>query len=153
MSDAPKKKKFFEKLKSIKHIEIIIAVAAVAIMLLLYFSTKAVESNKDNNTQGTYSNYCEKIEQELTLTLSAMKGVGKTKLIINWESGVASSSNSSQTPNSSKTDSKKEVYPSVVGVIIICQGGEDVKIKIQIINAVSVLLNVSPNKINVYPMA
>ena len=99
--------------------------------------------------------------------LEAMKGVGKVKVVVNWESGVEkiiayatsnSGNNVTTTPTiiqSQGTSSPivlKEVYPKALGVIIICQGGNNIAVKLDVMNAVSVLLDIPQNKINVYPM-
>lgn len=168
MNEESKFKKFIAKIKRTKHIEIIVAVVAVLIMLLVYFSTKVNFSSKANeDTTTKIQSYCEKIERELTETLSVMKGVGKTKIVINWESSVEkliayitnnSPNSSTSTPSIIQSGGSqspivlKEIYPKAVGVIIVCVGGDDVKTKINVINAVSVLLNITPEKINVYAM-
>lgn len=167
MSNESKIKKFFKSIKEKKHIEIIIAVIAVVIMLVLYFSTKLPATKKEKTPSVAASNYCEKMEQELIGTLEAMKGVGKVKAVISWESGVEtviayatsnSGGNITTTPiiitsqGSSSPIVLKELYPKALGVIVICQGGDSVAVKLDIMNAVSAFLDISQNKVNVYAM-
>ena len=170
MSSA-KIKGFFAKLRSKKHFETIIAIVAVVVMLVLYFSVKSGSSKsaqKATSVQTTVaSDYCEKTEQKLIAALESMSGVGKVKTVISWESGVekviAYATNSAgntitttptviQTQGSSGPIVLKELYPKALGVIIICQGGNNVAVKLDVMQAVSVLLDISQNKINVYPM-
>ena len=167
MSNDSKIKQFIASLKEKKHIEIVIAVLAVVVMLILYFSIK-VGTNKTSEEAGVIgSDYCERVEKELVSALENMKGVGKVKLVVNWESGVetviayataTSSSGVTTTPTlvqsqgSSKPIVLKEIYPKALGVVIICQGGNNVSVKLDVMNAVSVLLGISQNKVNVFAM-
>lgn len=168
MNNESKIKKLIASLKAKKHLEIIIAVIAVAVMLILYFSTKFTSASAKTNTEPvSVSDYCERTQSELTAALSAMKGVGKTKVVINWESGVeqviayatsTSGDNITTTPTiiqsqgSSSPIVLKELHPKALGVIIICEGGDNVAVKLDVINAVSALLDIAQNKVNVYAM-
>lgn len=162
-----------KKIKSIKNIEIIVAVIAVVVMLVIYFSTKinigssSTNKNDKDSLKQQLDNYCTRMEVQLTTTISSIKGAGETKIIINWESSVeiviayitSTGSNSStsapqviQNNGNSEPIVLKELYPKALGVIIVCQGGNNVSVKLDIINAVSTLLNITPDKICVYAM-
>lgn len=155
------------KIKKIKHIELIIAGIAIIIMLVIYFSTVLFPTNKTDNKTNVNSreDYCTKIEKDLTRALSKMTGAGEVEVVINWESSVESiiayitnSGNNSVTSTPQIIQGNgvsgpiilKELYPKAIGVIIICKGGDDVKVKLDIITAVSVLLDITQDKINVY---
>ena len=153
MKTESKIKKWISSLKSKKHLELVIAVIAVVIMLVLYFSTRAGSASKT--------------ERQLVEALEAMKGVGKVKAVVSWESGVekviayaTSNSGNSVTTTPIVIQSQgisspivlKELYPKALGVIIICQGGNNIAVKLDVMNAVSALLNISQNKVNVYAM-
>lgn len=170
MKNESKIKKWIQSLKDKKRLEIVIAVVAVVLMLVLYFSSRkspTVSASANDNFAVSASDYCQRTEKELATALEAMKGVGKVNVVIHWESGVeriiayatsSSGNNVSTTPTiiSSQGASSpivlKELYPKAVGVIIICQGGDNIAVKLDVINAVSVLLDVSQNKVNVYAM-
>lgn len=168
MKTESKIKQFIASLKTKKHLEIIIAVIAVAVMLIIYFSARANDAKTSNSDAPTVSaDYCGKTERELVSALEAMKGVGKVKVVVNWESSVEkiiayatsnSGNNVTTTPTviqiqgASSPIILKEVYPKALGVIIICQGGNNIAVKLDIMNAVSVLLDIPQNKINVYAM-
>ena len=167
MSSA-KIKGFFANLKSKKHFETVVAIIAVVVMLVLYFSVKTGSSKRTQTTAApTVHDYCERTEQKLGDALESMQGVGKVKTVISWESGVetviAYATNTAgnsitttptviQTQGSSGPIVLKELYPKALGVIIICQGGNNVAVKLDVMRAVSALLDISQNKINVYPM-
>lgn len=159
-----------DKLKKIKHVEVIIAVIAIVVMLAIYFSAKFGSSSKKAEAieqVADSSSYCRQMESHLTEALGSIAGVGKIKLVINWESSVESviayvtnngTNSSTSTPqiiqstSGSKPIVLKEIYPKALGVIIVCEGGGNVGTKLDIINAVSVLLNITPDKISVYAM-
>ena len=169
MSKDGKVSKIFDKFKKIKHIEIIIAVIAVIIMLFIYFGAK-FGTGADKSTaseQLSASDYCNQMISDLEEALGGIAGVGKLKLVINWESSVESviayitnngTNSSTSTPQiiqstgGGKPIVLKEIYPKALGVIIVCEGGGNVSTKLDIINAVSVLLNITPDKISVYAM-
>ena len=160
----------FSKLKKVKHAEIIIAIVAVVVMLAIYFSAKINSSTKKvNRSEQTSknSNYCRQMEANLNEALGSIAGVGKIKLVINWESSVESviayitnngTNSSTSTPQIIQGASGgqpvvlREIYPKALGVIIVCEGGGNVGTKLDIINAVSVLLDITPDKISVYAM-
>ena len=163
-----KLKKITSKIKSIKHIEIIIAVIAVIIMLIIYFTTLTPTKAKDNSdaqTSAVKADYCTQMKHEITDAVANMCGSSPT-VVISWESSVesviayitnSSSSGTSSSPQiitvqgTSSPIILKEIYPKALGVVVICQGGDNVKTKLDIISAVSVLLDITPDKINVFP--
>lgn len=161
-------KSVIAKIRGIKHFEILVAVVAVVVMLIIYVSMLLPDkSGTDAGAAAEESDYCTEMERALTETVSALKGAGKTKAVIRWESGVEAviayvSSTGGNTSTSSPqivtgADGSgpivlKEIYPKALGAIIICEGGDNVRVKLDIINAVSVLLDLTPENICVYPM-
>jgi len=167
------------RLKKVKHIELYIAGIAVVVMLAIYFGSQPFAqgasvsgSSPAKNTQqaaaSAKEDYCARMERELAETLSKMDGAGETRVIINWESGVeaviayitnASQNGTSASPQvitgggSQSPIVLKEIYPKAVGVVVMTQGGAVVKVKLDIINAVSVLLDIKPDKIQVLTMS
>ncbi len=168
MNSESKIKKFFASIKAKKHWEIVIAVIAVVVMLVLYFSAGKKNTTKANadETVAT-SDYCERMERELSEALAAMQGVGKVKVVVNWESSVErviayatsiSGGNTTTTPTIIQSQGTsapivlKELYPKALGVLIICQGGSNVAVKLDIVNATSTMLGIAQSKVNVYAM-
>ncbi len=130
-------KRMWEKLKSVRHIEIIIAVIAVAIMLFVYFgssaSCSAVSETGINGAADEYD-YCTKVTGELESKLSEIEGVGDATVLVNWESGV--------------TDDDTG-FPKAEGVIIICDGGNDISVKLKLISSVAAYFGIDEDSINV----
>ena len=82
-------KSVIAKIRGIKHFEILVAVVAVVVMLIIYVSTLLPgKSGTDAGAAVSGSDYCTEMERALTETVSALKGAGKTKAVIRWESGV-----------------------------------------------------------------
>lgn len=131
------------KLKNVKHKEIIIAVVAVIIMLIIYFSSFGSSTKKQQIAADT--DYCSMMQTRLKDLISEIDGVGRADVIISWTGGVET-----LTQNSANGNSKKEIYPRAIGVIIVCEGGSNAKVKIDIIMAVSTLMDISAEKVLVY---
>ncbi len=125
---------FFGRLKKIKHIEIVIAAVAIGIILLVYFGTSCNSSENAgiNDTDGEYD-YCTEVVKELESKLSGSEGVGEASVLIYWK----------------ETSDGEERTFVPEGVIIICDGGNDIAVKMRLISSVAAYLGISENKINV----
>lgn len=151
--------KLIEKLKSIKHIEIIIAVIALAIMLLIYFSSTSDNKSNSSATKGTSLDYCAKMETDIEQLIAKIKGAGEAKVVIGWESENVNVSDDSGYSDSnfgfSNWSSSRTIIQSIPkarSAVVVCQGGENASVKISIIMAVSKLLNISTDNVLVYSM-
>lgn len=121
------------------------------------------------------------LEEKIALNLEKMKGVGKVKVLVTYNSTLkkefardesVTKRNSTETDKEGgtretveETESNRivlagnsgalivvEERPQVAGVLIIAEGASDPKVKEQIFEAVRTLLNIQPSKINVAPM-
>ncbi|HHV63627.1 MAG TPA: stage III sporulation protein AG [Peptococcaceae bacterium] len=121
------------------------------------------------------------LEEKIASNLESIKGVGKTKVLVTYTSGLYKeyARDQSTTKRTSQetdreggvrkteevTESNKlvlagnsnpvvvvEQRPEIAGVLVIAQGANDPKIKEQIFEAVKTLLNISPSKISVAPL-
>lgn len=167
------------KLFSGKYIRfvILIVLALVGILILLPDTNKV--SVKESSSYYTYSNftttlqYCSKLEEKLKSVLSSVKGAGNVDVMITvdgspelvyaTDSDEKVSTNSSGTTTSSNSSSPiivtingsdnalilTENLPAVKGVIVVSSGANNVSVKIDILNAVSKLLDISVDKISV----
>ena len=154
---------FFARLKKIKHIEIIVAVIAVVVMLVIYFSSIAPSKKGETVTREDVDNYCTRMTDEITAAVKNLNGVGKAKVVINWsgsveyvyaQNGDGSSSPLQvvQTSGSYQPILIRIIYPKAVGVLVVCEGGSNAKIKVDVIMAVSTLLDISTDKVLVFEM-
>jgi len=160
----------YTRLKKIKHIEFYIAGIAIAIMLLIYFSANifgGTKTNADESQNITYDNYIVQQENKVTSMVRQMKGVGKADVAIRFESSIEyilavitteSSNGTSTTPilvtenGVTKPIIVQEIYPKAKGVVVVCEGAKDAKVKLQVIDAVSIMLDLVKEKIVVTPM-
>lgn len=125
--------------------------------------------------------YEENLEAKLEETLSYVYGVGKVKVMISFENGKeivtkndfsketsdiveeASNGDKRQTKNYNQSSTTvkidgdsplivKEINPKILGVVIVAEGGGDINVKNNLINATKALLNVDIHKIEVLKM-
>lgn len=162
-----KKPSVFSNLKKIKHIEFYVAGIAIALMLLVYFSATIFKSSSTNSSgnsppEMSYADYQRRVEANLTKVVSTMKGVGDTHVAIAWESSVElviayitvnNGGSLSSTPQLvtengvTKPLVIKEVYPTIIGVALTVEGADDTRVRLNILDTVSVLLHIPYEKI------
>lgn len=154
--------KLKEKLKNLKNKEIIIAVVAVIVMLIVYFVGGTGKTVESISTAGDAIDYREKIETELREAIIRLSGDKNVKVIVSWESGTESLIAYSTTENQNSTTKTptvvqggkpivlKEIYPKALGAVVVVKGGNEVKLKLDIVNAVAAITNLSPEKVAVY---
>jgi stage III sporulation protein AG len=160
------------RLKGVKHIEFYIAGIAIGLMLFVYFGAtifggQADTPNNNSPPDVSFGDYQRRIEYNAKTVVSSMRGVGRTEIAIAWESSVElviayitinNGGNTSLTPQlvtengTTKPIVVKEIYPQVLGVAISCEGGNDARVRLAVIDTVSILLNVSQTKVIVQGM-
>lgn len=111
----------FQKLKNIKHIEIVIAVIFAVVILLIYLSS--VGSSKSTSTTNGQTD----LEIRLCGILEDLEGVGKVSVMINY------------------LDEKQ----TMAGVVVVASGANDVSVKLQILRAVETVLNLPTTNIEI----
>ena len=104
-------------------------------MLLVYFTNSC--GNNENSgistDEGEYD-YCTRVVEELETKLSEIEDVGEVSVLISW---------------TSTADSTENAYPKPEGVIIICDGGDNISVKVRLISSVASYFGIAENKINV----
>ena len=88
----------FNKIKKIKHLDIILTVLFIAIILLIYFSsfsftqTKENSNSNSNTQQGqastTFEEYVLSLTNQIENIVSSIKGAGNTKVMLYFEEGI-----------------------------------------------------------------
>lgn len=148
-------KEFFSKIK----IEYLIVFGLGCLALFIFIS-----SIKPNETENiSINSYVQNLESGLQKSLSKVNGAGKTEVKISVKSGM-------QTVLATKTENidgkpvvspiivggkpvvLKEDYPEIIGVIIVCEGANNLSVKMSLINAVCVYLNVTQDKVEILKM-
>lgn len=167
------------KLKKVKNIEIAIAVILLAVILLIYAgvtnysnkTSKALSSEKNNSKDA--------LEMKLESILSEISGAGKVKVMITYDGSIeyitantsnintnTSTDNNRTTKTTSTTTSPvivnnngssgpvfiKEIEPKVKGVIVVAEGADNIKVRIELMRAVMVALNIGAENIEIFDM-
>lgn len=132
-------------LKSDKSVKIILA-AGAALMLIIAFggffggSTKTEEAGY---SRAELAEYEARLEKRLSDILSEIKGIGKTEVMITLDGAE-------QTEYGKSKDMLLSVTaPRVRGVIVVCDGGDNIAVKEKVINAVSGVFGISTTRISV----
>lgn len=145
MSDGQvkKKNKFLERLRSIKHIEIYVAVIFGIIMILIYLSTLNTNQTKNNSTQSTtttVTQYIDKMEYDLEKILAQMKGVSKVSVMISLVTEELTVENSNISVST---------FPSIKGVVVVAKGVDDTFVRLNVLKAVQAVIKVSNGSIEI----
>ncbi len=178
-SHKKEKSKFnFAKILTGKNLKIVILVIIFVVCSLLFLKmtkSEGTSTSETTNIESKYQTtleYTNILESKLEEVLSQIKGAGNVKVMITLDgspelvyagdtSEKTSSSQSGTTTTSSSSpiiiDTKNgstplvltEKLPKVKGVIVVSTGAQDISIKLDILNSVSTLLDISTDKINV----
>ncbi len=157
------KQKLLKKIKFEYVLIIILAVLAVAI----FFSSTSFEL-PINKTQATESNNdCDSLESKLENLISNIDGVGKSVVSISLDGTteeIILKNTESVTQNGSTVTTEtavlvngkpyvlKELSPKILGVVIVCEGGDDLSVKLKITEAITTILEVSSDNIRILKM-
>lgn len=157
---------FFAKLKGVKNIEVIVALVLCALVLLIFFSSfggigSGTGSNTDNES---FTYWADSLEARMEKILSAIKGAGKVVVMISFENGVEqvwATQKQTQYENGITTETEeiilvsgkpiliKELSPKIKGVVVVASGAGSIAVRVEISKAVSALLDISYNKIEI----
>lgn len=170
-----KLKELWQKIKSIKNYEIIISLIIIAVVLLIYFSVDG-KSNEDKAKESTVSqdiSLTEGLEERVGGILNKIEGVGEVDVLITFNStaqqitaqtenkhSTTTSSANNSTTTSTSTSSPiisnqnvivlQEKMPEIIGVIVVAEGADNPKVRLNILSAVSTALDIDKNSIQIY---
>lgn len=171
------KERIIELLKKDKKIALMLIIGLIGILLIAVSELIPKKENVEevkSETEFVYK-YETGVEERLCGIISKIDGAGRVEVMVTLKSSEENRyafNTSSQSKNDDGlTESKSENeyvivdgasgdecvlvktdLPQVQGVIVVCEGGEDNKIKNDITNAVSALLNINKNNISVLKM-
>ncbi len=136
------------------------AVIGIVCLLILGLTGKSTEAiNDEVSFPQPESEYAKEVEKKLEEIISEIDGVGKISVMVTVEGTVkyeyqtdASKSESRDEFEtviiSNKTPLIKSIEnPKISGVLVICDGGDSVKIREKVIYAVSTVLDIPTNKV------
>lgn len=147
-----------DKLKSSHKLITYAAIAFGCVILLLIINTS--DDDKPHNYEDILYpdfEYKKIIEDELEEIISNISGVSKATVMVTVEGTYRYKYAKDITDSDIETvlignnnALVEMIYnPQISGVLVVCDGGENVKIKEQIINAVSTVLDIPKNKVYV----
>lgn len=154
-----------------KRLKIIVILGIVGILLIAFSSgigntdVKKEQSSSDNSQTFEYS---KELENNLKNIISSIEGVGNCEVMLTLEN-TAESVYATDKENNNSDDSSsvkdeyviydsqngeqpiliKEYYPKVLGVSVVCDGGNNIAVKEKIIEAVTSLFDISANRVSV----
>lgn len=173
------KDKLKNGIKGDKRLKIIVIIGIIGIALLLASEMLASgESTAQDsvNVNVSAQEYTKTLEKELGTILSKIDGAGECNVMITMDCGVETiyaTQEESKYDTDGDSESRdnsvsyvilnnsssgkqalviKEIQPKVRGIIIVCEGGGNSNVKMNIINAVSSAFDISSTKISVQKM-
>ena len=160
-----------------KHIKLLVVLIVMLVAIILYIGINdndnvVVSSSAPDDGYLSTLEYCEKLEEKLEEIISQIDGAGDVKVMVSVSGSpeiiyVSDTDNkTSTTTNGSTTTTtsspiiigsganssgiiKTETLPDVKGVIVVSSGADKVSIKLDILNAVATLLDISTEKITI----
>ena len=156
-----------------KNYEIILSLIIIAVVLLIYFSVSNKDKVENTNTETANLSLTDGLEERIERVLGKIDGVGEVDVLITFNSTVeqvtAQTQNSHSTTTSSTNNSTitststsspiisnqnvivlQEKMPEIIGVIVVADGAENPKVKMNILSAVSTALDIDKNSIQIF---
>ena len=171
--------KFVKKLGNKKSVSVIL-VLGICGMLLIGFSDSFFSGKKTDSVKNviTIEEYIKNLEKKTRDMLTSIDGAGRCKIMITAESSSEQnfatddsiSQDIRQEQSQSKTDIETEIVmvedssgkkialvksvlePKIRGVLVLCEGADNIETREKVTNAVKTLLGVSTSKISVIKM-
>lgn len=134
--------------------------------LIIFFSSFKVNSIFNLSTDETLSVNASEIETKLSNILSKVDGVGKAIVSINVDNGeevvLKNTETITENGKTTRTESAvlingkpyvvKENSPKILGVVVVCEGADDLKAKLVITEVITTSLGVSSDNIRIIKM-
>jgi len=145
-------------LSVIKKNRLLFFLGALGLLLLLFGGTLLSGEEKEASTRPTAlaESYRATLEEELSRTCTSMRGVGRAKVIVTLDSTEIAVyeknySGESETVASSGGEALLLTYrmPKVAGVAILCEGGDDIRVKEELYSFFRAVLGLSTREIHV----
>lgn len=134
-----------KKVLTPKKKRIILAACIAALLLMLYLSAYITPAEAPAAETA--------LEERLEQALSGMQGVGEVRVVINYRSAEDAVPTSSEKEESVLWEIEPEVSEQpereVCGVLVVAEGAEDIRVRTEMLNAVSALMNVSMDQIEI----
>lgn len=168
MENNSKKSTFINKFLQNKKLQYaFIALLTVLVVFIFCFNFNLDKSDFTSSNEDLIQNYVSKLEDRLSSTLSKVKGAGNVSVVITIKSGVetvlAMNTTTTKTENGTeivetpiilngKTIVLKEMYPEILGVLIVAEGADNISVLTKIQQATTSLLDINVNQIEILTM-
>ena len=155
-------KKIVAKLKSIKNIEIYIALILALIVVLIVF---AGTGSKNTAKSVTDESYISQMEHKICSVVENIEGCGKATVAISYSSNeervyayetetTTSNGITKQTGNIVFVKGEplvtKTLPPTILGVVVVAEGAQNPVVRLKIIEVVVTLLDVQQKDVQVF---
>lgn len=163
---------FFKKLLGIKifknkHVKVAIIILLVCIAGLIFVSavvplnTDAKTEKQNSTSQFSASSYAKEVQNNLEEVLGNVKGLSNVKVLVVVESsptikyltidnnGEIQVVYNKQTSTSSSPAIVGEMLPKITGILIVAKGTNDLRLKNNLLNAISATYGVDIAKIDI----
>lgn len=171
--------KLKETIKNDKKLAVLLVIGVIGVMLL---AISEIEAKPENDESGkadiktvTQETYEKELEKRLEEIVASVDGAGRAQVMITLKSSeenkYAVNSSSENQISDGKSNSKssndyvvidspsgdscvalRTESPKIQGVVVVCDGGDNSKVKNDVTNAVSALLGINVNHISVLKM-
>ncbi len=135
-----------ELFRSEKSIKVILIAGAVVILLIAFSGFSSDGGNKTGNMLFEYekqAEYEEALERKLVDVLSEIDGVGNINIMVTLDSSEENMyEKNNDEPSYVKT-------PAIRGVIVVCDGGDNIIVREKVITAVAGAFGISTTRISV----
>lgn len=168
MENNSKKTSFIDKILQNKKIQyVFIALLSILVIFIFCFNFNLGKSDLTSSKDDLVLNYVSELEDTLSKTLSKVKGAGDVSVVITIKSGVetvlAMNTTTKKTDSGTeivetpiilngKTVVLKEMYPEILGVLIVAEGADSLSVLTKIQQATKSLLNINVNQIEILTM-
>ncbi len=145
----------------------VLCVLLLGVVLMLLPVGKTAAPQPEETSRETFS--LDRTQREMETLLGNMQGVGRVKVMLSLESGSALRLASDEDIDRRDSDTRQEtqvvklnrgsgqqevviteeIYPTYMGAVIVCDGGDNSKVKLSVVEAVSVLTALPSDRISV----
>ncbi len=158
-------KKLKEKLKSVKNLELYIALALGVVVLAVIFFTSSTKTDKTAQDTVAFDEYISAMENKISSVIEKMDGVSNVKVAISYSSAnekVYAYETETKTNGEVVTETStvvmvkgeplvlKTLPPTISGVVIVAKGTDDAVSRLKIKQVVVTLLDVAIDNVQVF---
>ncbi|MCM1290003.1 MAG: hypothetical protein NC132_04820 [Corallococcus sp.] len=160
-------KKAFAKIKSVKNIELYLALAfaLIAVVVILALSGGFSKNDTQNQDVANFNEYISYMENKLTSVIGQMDGCKNVKVAVSCavaEEKIYAYDKETTVVGGKETITEtlvtvsgkplvvKTLPPEIYGVVVVAEGANDPVTKYKIIQAVVTLLDTSADKVQVF---